>query len=308
MLTRKRTLFAKIEGTYGVDPVLAGTDAVQTKNLTISPLEGTVEPLDFDGPVLGTSQSIHIGSHVVVEFDVPFAGNATAAGTAPPYDALLEACGLDGIADAGVNYEYLPDSESTSSVWLEVELDGTQHQVSGARGTVSFNLTAGAVPFWHFRFLGLYNAPAAVADTTPDVSDYITVIPVTSTNTPTVSIHGQAFDMASLQWDLNNELVFNELAAGSQEILIVNRAPAAQIDVKSLAIGTFNAVAVALANTQSTVSIIHGIVAANIWTLTANYVQLLNPAYSDANGIRNWSMGLQFNRTTTDNDFALTHS
>ena len=309
LLTRKKTVYAKAESVYATDPTIAAADAVQTKNLTITPLEGGVEPLDFDNPVLGTAQSIHIGMHVVVEFDVPFAGSG-AAGTAPAYDALLEACGLAGTNVPATSETYAGDSTSTDSVALECNLDGTQHQVLGCRGTCGFNLSAGAVPFWHFRFLGLYSAPTAVADPTPDVTDYVTPVPVTSTNTAVVTIHAQAFEMASIQWDLNNEVVFDELAgaAGAEEIMITNRAPSAQVEVRSLAIGTFSAVAVAVANTEGAVSVVHGITAGNILTLAGAQVQILSPSYSDRNGVRNWSMGLQFNRTVTDNDFTIANT
>ncbi len=65
-----------------------------------SVLDGTMGPPDAHNSVPGV---------VVFEFSIPVAGDATGAGPAPPYDALLEACGLDGPSDGGAHTEYTLD-------------------------------------------------------------------------------------------------------------------------------------------------------------------------------------------------------
>jgi hypothetical protein len=77
---RKRIVLFKLEATYGVDPVPAGaTNAILTRNLTVTPMETTLVPREVVRPYLGNFQNIAAAIYGKLEFEVEMAG----AGAAP---------------------------------------------------------------------------------------------------------------------------------------------------------------------------------------------------------------------------------
>jgi hypothetical protein len=94
LLTRKRAILAKIEGTYGQDPTPTATlDALLMSNLNVSPMEMTLAQRNNVKAYLGSNPSVLAAIYAKVSFDIEVAGSGT-AGTAPAYDELLRACGL----------------------------------------------------------------------------------------------------------------------------------------------------------------------------------------------------------------------
>jgi hypothetical protein len=93
LLSRKRLILTKIEGTYGTDSSPAGTDALLVRNLEITPIESETVSRDLIRPYLGNSAQILSQTRVVLTFEVELAGSGT-SGTASKMDSLLRACGL----------------------------------------------------------------------------------------------------------------------------------------------------------------------------------------------------------------------
>lgn len=91
--SRKKLLLAKIESSYGVDPTLAGANAMQVKNLNCTPLNGELVSRDIIRPYYGNSENLIAQKSVVVDFEVEMVGSGT-MGVAPAFDALLRACAL----------------------------------------------------------------------------------------------------------------------------------------------------------------------------------------------------------------------
>jgi hypothetical protein len=84
-LTRKIFLAAKIESTYGTDPVLSGgSDAIQVTNIEVTPIESdNVQAAAFQGFIGNSTRGTLVANkRVSITFDVELAGSG-AAGTAP---------------------------------------------------------------------------------------------------------------------------------------------------------------------------------------------------------------------------------
>lgn len=91
---RKKTLLAKTESSYGVDPTPTGAaNAILTKNLQIQLMQGNTVNRDVDRPTLGNDLTYHVAPYTKLSFEVELAGSG-AAGTAPAYAPLLKACGF----------------------------------------------------------------------------------------------------------------------------------------------------------------------------------------------------------------------
>lgn len=94
LLTRKRTVLAKIESTYGTDSAPTGSaNAMLVKNLSINPIQAELVSRDLIRPYLGNSEQLLAQTFVEMEFEVEYVGSGS-VGLAPAFDPLLRACGF----------------------------------------------------------------------------------------------------------------------------------------------------------------------------------------------------------------------
>ena len=139
MLERIKGLAVELEATYNTDPTVdPATDAVLTRGLSVTPLEGDFIQRDLDRETLGAEGDILVASRCVMAAQVEVAGSG-AAGTVPVYEDLFRACGYGAgsvVASTSVTYNLV--SSAFSSVWAEANLDGIEFIASGARGNMSF--------------------------------------------------------------------------------------------------------------------------------------------------------------------------
>ena len=306
-LTRKKFLIAKIESTYGTDPSpVGGSDAVQVTNLEVTPIESdNVQAATYQG-FLGnaTRGTLVANKRVSVTFDVELSGSGT-AGTAPAFGPLLKSCGLSETIASSTSVTYAPVSSSFSSATIYCFYDGTRHKITGARGTVSFNLTAGQFAVASFQFIGIYNAPDGTALSGAfTVANQAAAIEVNDTNVTTATFHGvtssriESFDMA-----LNNELLYKETAS-SQEVLITNRAPGGTAVIEAPAVGTTDFFAKAVAVATGSTSLVLGATSGNIVTVNAAQTDITGCSYADTNGVIALSMPYLALPTTAGNNEA----
>jgi len=304
-LTRKKFLIAKIETTYGTDPSpVGGSDAVQVTNLELTPIESdNVQAATYQGflgnPTRGT---LVANKRVSVTFDVELAGSGT-AGTAPAFGPLLKACGLSQTIVSSVSVTYAPVSSSFDSATIYCFYDGTRHKITGARGTVSFNMTAGQFAVASFNFIGIYNAPDSTAlSGSFTVANQAAAIEVNDTNVTTATFHGvtssriESFDLA-----LNNELLYKETAS-NQEVLITNRAPGGTAVIEAPAIGTTDFFGKAVAVATGSTSLVLGATGGNIVTVNAAQTDITGCSYADTNGVIALSMPFLALPTTAGNN------
>tara|TARA_R100001443_G_scaffold18250_2_gene29116 strand:+ start:878 stop:2038 length:1161 start_codon:yes stop_codon:yes gene_type:complete len=92
-LARAALIQCKTESSYGVDPTIAGTDALLVRSLTVNPLESDTVSRDLLRSYLGNSEQLLALTRVSVQIEVEIAGSGT-GGTASRIDSLLKACGM----------------------------------------------------------------------------------------------------------------------------------------------------------------------------------------------------------------------
>jgi hypothetical protein len=97
---RKRLITAKIEAVYGVDEAPAAADDA----ILVSEVTSQFEPNNVDRalirPYFGSSEQLVGTRSVVLNFNVELVGAGVAAGGAPAWARLLEACAMDGTTDS----------------------------------------------------------------------------------------------------------------------------------------------------------------------------------------------------------------
>lgn len=303
LLFKNKVLLAKTETAYGTDPTPDGSNAIVTKNLSISPYEGNKVGRDIDRATLGNDLEFNTGPYVTVTFDAELAGSGT-AGTVPGYGLLLRACGMAETIDPGVSVEYEPVSSQFESCTLYFQQSGQLHKVTGAMGTVKFSVQKGMMPSMNFTFTGLWHPPEnLVSVPTVDTSAFKTPLPVNAANT-TLSVHGYDCRAEGLDMDLANSVVYRNVI-GSESVVITDRTPTGQVTVEAPNLTNkdfFDAVASHNGVTTGPISLVHGNDDGEIIQLSAPNVQLSSISSNDSDGILTYQMDARIMPTDAGDD------
>jgi hypothetical protein len=289
LFTRKQTILAKIESSYGVDPTPTGAaNAMLVGNLQYTPINAEqVNRIGVKG-YLGNGDTLLTQLSTQVSFEIELAG-AGAAGTAPAWGPLLRACGFSETIDTGVDVTYAPRSTGFESVTIYFNNDGILHKMLGARGTFELDVTVKQIPVLKFTFTGKYTAPADTAVPTCDFSDFqIPKIPSTA-NTTNFSLFSYAGALESLQLNLGGEVNYRTLI-GDESVLFVDRKPSGIMVIEAPLLATKDFFAIAAAGTTGALALQHGQTAGNIVTLSAPRVSLGNIGYQDSEGVQMLSL------------------
>ncbi len=299
MKFKSKTLLAKLEASYGVDPLPVGTDGIQTKNLQVNPYIGDTISRDLDRESLGAQEQININPHVEVTFDVELAGSGT-AGAAPAYGSLLKACGFDETVSAGVDVQYSPVSSNFPSVALYYlqrnDAGGFQQQtITGCRGSVSITVDLAGIPVLQFRFLGFYQTPSDVVNITVDNSAFVDPVYVSHDNT-SLTIGAYSARASAFSIDMANELSMRNVT-GARYVNLFDRAPSGQttIDAPALSAKDFYALVESHnGTTKEAVALTHGTLAGNIVEISAPQVQFTTITHADSAGELAYQLGMSF--------------
>ncbi len=284
LLMRKLALLAKLEVTYGTDPVpTGGANAMLVRNASVTPIEMVTESRELYRPYLGNSEDVIGAFFGRMRFDVEAAG-AGAAGTVPKYGALLRACMMAETVVAGAGVTYTPVSTAIDSLTMYFHLDGVLHKFIGARGNVSFRGSNRAATMFGFEFMGLFVPVTDAALPTADYSGFIAPLAFNKANTPTFTIHGvTGAVLRNFSWNMNNQVVYRNLV-NSEMVRITDRKPTGSIEMGAELMAVKNWFSTVRDAATGAVQLIHGTVAGNIVEFNMPAMQLNSLSYSEFEG------------------------
>ena len=305
-LTRREMILAKVETTYNTDATPTGDDAILVENLSWSHEGARMVERPAIRKSLAQLQQIFAGTLRQMTFDVEIKGSGT-AGEAPELGVLLRGCGMAETVDAStVTYE--PASESQESLTIYYYEDGTLYKVTGARGTVSADLTTGATGKLSFTFTGHVDDGTDEPAPTPS---YVDGVPPALINVP-FDVSGFSAVISQLQFDLNNTVATPPSISESDgygEIRITSR------DIN----GSFDPEAELKANQDfiqdwkngANKVIDTGVIGGTVGnqyqvTFPAAHYREISPG--DRDSIRTYSVGFGASEETTDDEFSLIFS
>lgn len=297
-LVRNTAILAKVETTYGVDPVPTGAaNAMLVSNLSINPINANNVDRDIIRPYLGGSEQLLGTRYVEMGFDVEFVGAGTVA-VAPAWAALMRACGFSETLTAVVRADYLPIStgfESATIYWYD---DGVLHKATGCRGNVGVMMKIGERPMLSFKFTGIYNSPSASSNPSvtltgfkvPQVvvdanSDDVTFGGTHATGTAPLIAGGAVYPSQGIEVDMGNSVNFTPLLGG-ETVDITQRNVTGKVTLDLTAAQEVSLIGAVEAGTLQTVGLRHGNVANNRSLLWLPSVQLINPSKAEVNGKR----------------------
>ncbi|KQZ14303.1 hypothetical protein ASD44_09630 [Mesorhizobium sp. Root554] len=306
---KSKILLAKIETTYGVDPVPTGAaNAILATNIVLQPMEGQDVSRELELPWLAAQATIPAGLHVRMTFRVELVPSG-AAGTAPAWGPLLRACGVAQTVNASTSVVYNPVTDSHESATFYFWVGLTRYVMKGTRGSCVLRFTAQGIAYLEFSFTGLFSLPTEQARATPTLSAFLKPDLVTSANTPTFTVDAVAMVMRSFALDLGND-VQPRFLVGAENVLIVDRADLMTTQVEALPLsggGSWDPFAKASAQTAVAINLIHGTVAGRKATLAAAGAQVQRlQGLENQQNIKEWPLRLVPLPTSGNDQWTLT--
>lgn len=298
---RKTAILAKIEAEYGTDSVPAGAaNAMLVTNCSLVPLEAEMKSRNLYQSFLGNQGELMAGEHVSLTFQVEMASSG-AAGTAPAFGPLLRACALAETITVDTEVEYEPVSAAFESVSIYVNLDGVNHKLLGARGSVKLTLTPKEIPYLEFSFKGIYAAPTDTALPAQTLTGFVAPLIVNKTNTSVFSLHGFSAIGESLELDLGND-VQPQFKIGYEGIDIVDRTMTGTTVIEADLLAAKNWIGIAKARTRGALAVQHGGEAGNIVEIGCPAIEIGAPTYGVTQKLRTYSLPLRPCPTAAGND------
>tara|TARA_B100000287_G_scaffold269290_1_gene253409 strand:+ start:2100 stop:3038 length:939 start_codon:yes stop_codon:yes gene_type:complete len=286
LLARKITLIGKTESSYGVDSSPSGSaNAILVRELEITPLEVDEVERTLVRAYLGNYETLLGAQRATMTFSIELAGSGAAGTANQGLSVFLKACGFSETVNSGTSVVYAPVSSAFSSATIGVNLDGTNHQLTGARGTFSINCSLNEVPTVDFEFTGKYNNPAAATQPTQTYQNQADPVLFKSGNTSAFQYMGNAAALEAWSLDLNNEVVHRKLVGGTEEVMITDRKPSGTLTIEAPALGSFNYWTKATSEVTGNNTFQHGQTAGNIVTISAPYSSMGAPTYGDSDGV-----------------------
>jgi len=284
-LASKGVLLAKLEVTYGTDPVpVAATNAIRVEDPKVEPVWKKLAR-NFSIPYMGAPRQVVIGQSVKITFKTECKGSGT-AGTVPEIGCLFRACNLTETIVPATSVAYAPNSliDSSESVTIYVYKDGIVRKVVGCRGTFSFECKAQEYGYISWEFEGIYAGPADEANPAPTLNATMPPRFVSASFTYATI----AAIIETLKVSLGNELAHRpsvNAATGMLQIFIKNRKVTAGIDPEVVALATKNWETALTAGTEAAITATLGTAAGNKMTVAGPKLALDDLKDADREGI-----------------------
>lgn len=268
-----------VEGT--AESLVAG-DAVLAANIKVTPEVETDDRVAMSAS-LSPWGKVPGAISGKASFDVEIKGSG-AAGTAPEFGLLLQACGFLETVDAGVSVTYTPASSSIPSLTIGHYLDGKRYQLAGCRGTVKFTFEEGKIVKASFEFTGTSYTETDAA-LLSGVS-YDSTIPRPFLDA-SFALDSYAAIIQQMEIDMGNTVSLRPDAnstGGYISAIISSREPKLTVNPEDVLVATKNWYSTMTAGTQIAMTVTLGSTAGNICTVTAPKAQISSLGNSDRDG------------------------
>lgn len=297
-------ILAKVEGTYGTDPVPTNVaNVIVCQNLDFNPLEMDTDDYNPVMPNFGMGEKIVGATWCSMSFDVLLGGGGAPLGTVPNWGPLLRACALAQTVNASTNVTYNLVSTGEESCTIYAYNDGILQKMVGVRGSASFNFDAKKAPVLSFKFIGLNVPMTDVAMPVPTIPAIPRPAAVNQSNT-VVTIGGYEVRLQSFSIDLGNDVQYRN-RTNRQDVVIADRVITGKALFEMLLVAEkdfLGAAGYCTLGTTAALSIVHGTAAGNILTLAEPKAQLLKPKPKFEGGTLMLECDLHLARNAAGND------
>lgn len=296
-LFKTKTLFAAIESTYDTSPVITGAHWAEARNVSITPFEAPVVDRGIVLPYKGRRAGLAGTPNVKITFDIALAPSGT-RGTAPRWGTILRGCGWAEtiVATTSVSYNLVSTGEqSLTLVYFDAD---NRHDITGARGSVSFKLSKGGIPLMSFSFTGIYNTPVAASgvNAMPTVARTgWTDEQLVDSRYTTGNIHaGTVVPLAFSEFNVDqaNDVKYVDLPGPQTTVDISDRAPTGSISLLAPPLATLDVYRLVADNTAFVATAVHGTGAGKVATLAVK-ARATGVSVVDIDGFKGYQLTIQ---------------
>ncbi|MCK9246665.1 MAG: hypothetical protein M0P11_06900 [Anaerolineaceae bacterium] len=307
---QEQLIAAKLEVTYGVDPGLAGANAIMVQDITVNVLEGDVAQRNNYTGYLGNQGSVRLNTWCSVDFAFELSGSGDV--DVPPYfAALYKAAGHSELitATTDVGYSLSDDDQDSNTIWY---MKGEhKHAVRGLRGTLSLEAGTKQLTRLRFRGAGLYTAPVKVVGglTGVDFSTLLKPLPWNKETVPVLTLHGVTLNAATFSFEQGQPPEYLALT-GQEEVILPARNSTASIKIREDELSVADWYEISRAGTTGALAMQHGIDvthAGRIFEFNAPNVDVQTVAGSFEQGISYLTLTCGIIPTAKGNDYSFTH-
>lgn len=296
MVDAVKVVLFKKETTYATDSTpLVGANAILTRNFSAKPIEGDRLERPLDRGTYGANPSATSNERQTRSFEVELAGSG-AAGTAPRWMELLEACGMAApVLTAATKAEQkfalvnAVKSSGTMYDWVGNQL----RKGVGTRGTFSLDFTAGAYPFLQFNMTSLIPAATPYSVSAPGAADFSAWQGPLEVNTDNTAVLLDSYGviMRSLRLDAGVQANIRNLV-GSRSVNVGNHAVTGSMVIEAPSIAVKDFIQTLRVGSLVPLSVIHGTVAGNIIELAAPKLQITDITESVEDDKLMWTLAI----------------
>lgn len=244
----------------------------------------------YNGMLISLTSGTYTGATGVI---IDYVGSTKIATVHKSFGGIPDAHGYS-IAKATV-YELL--TTNPGSVAIYYYLDGDLHILLGARGNVSFDLSAGGVPTMKFNFIGVdasittASLPATVMTMWGTPSPLLTSNVIGYVGGKEMSGGSTGIQAETFSLDMGNQIEFRQVL-GASGVILSGRDPKGQVRIEATPLSFKNWFNDIKNLTKSAAFIRNGNAAGNYCTLFMPKTQLTGGKYGESSGIVTQEFGL----------------
>ena len=161
----------------------------------------------------------------------------------------------------------------------------------------------GQIPVLNFSMQGIYVAPDDSALPTVTYGNQDEPLIFKNGNTSSFQLLSYAGALQSINFDLGNELIYQELVGGTKQVLLVDRQANGSVTIEAPTIAQKDFFAAALSDTSlGNLQFTHGTAAGNIVQFTSTKVDIGDVNYGDIDGIASLEIPYTLVPSTSGND------
>jgi len=297
MLTRQTVIWTARETTYGTDPAMTGTNGILAWDINLD-LKGEQLIRDVLRDTLSPISHVIGMKEAELTFKTEVKGIGAAPGTAAnlavyDFDRLISGCSFNTgvINGTSITYSLVSTDSTMNSLSFYVHVGdssaGNRHKITGARGTVTFNLSAGKYGEASWKFNGLYNS--VIAATLPGLTNISALQPPIVYNS-SFQIAGFSPVCQEAEIDLGINVTRRESLNATQGVhsfRIVGRKPALKFDSDAVVESSNPFWGDWEGGIVDTFGITIGTNAQNRMDFTG-YFEYIQPKYGDDEGVRKY--------------------
>lgn len=278
MNSERKVILFKAEAVAGTDPVPTGlANAFQAIDFKWGNAgKANTDQFAYAAPYYGSRDVFNVSMQRDCSFDVPVIGGGTPLGTNYPA-ALLDlyrACGHAAVVTPATDVVFTPISSAEETGTLYAYEDGILRKMTYSRGSMKWNWMEGKVPRCTVNMMGLYSTPTDVAMAAPTFPALQKPVGFGKANT-IITLGALALKAMSAELDGGRSNAYRRLSSG-EDIIPSDLKPTMTLKFELPTVAQ-KALYTELESTlDQALSIVHGTVAGNIFTMAGPRAQLVD--------------------------------